>query len=59
MTEQTEYQYDVFISHSHTDKEWVHSWLLPRLEVAGYARCRFSSIPFTCEAQFSGCYPLM
>ena len=59
MTERTEYQYDVFISYGHTDKEWVHSWLLPRLEVAGYAGCRFSSIPFTCEAQFGGWDSLM
>lgn len=59
MTEQIEYQYDVFISCSHTDKEWVHGWLLPRLEAARYAGCHFSSIHFTCEAQFSGCYSLM
>jgi GTPase SAR1 family protein len=24
--------FDVFISHSHQDAEWVHDWLLPRLE---------------------------
>ncbi|TEU19311.1 MAG: hypothetical protein E3J21_04170 [Anaerolineales bacterium] len=39
MTEQTEYQYDVFISYSHTDKEWVHGWLLPRLETADLQVC--------------------
>lgn len=39
MTEQTEYEYDVFISYSHTDKEWVHGWLLPRLEAAGLRVC--------------------
>jgi hypothetical protein len=59
MTEQTEYQYNVFISYSHTDEKWVHGWLLPRLEAAGYTGCRFSGIPFTCEAQFSGWDSLM
>jgi WD40 repeat protein len=39
MTGQAEYQYDVFISYSHTDKEWVHDWLLPRLEAAGLRVC--------------------
>jgi len=39
MTEQTEYQYDVFVSYSHTDKEWVHDWLLPRLEAASLRVC--------------------
>lgn len=31
--------YDVFISYSHADKAWVHSWLLPRLEAAGLRVC--------------------
>ena len=35
MTEQTEYQYDVFISYSHADGEWVRGDLLPQLEGAG------------------------
>ena len=39
MTEQSEYQYDVFISYSHTDKEWVWGWLVPRLKKAGLAVC--------------------
>jgi WD40 repeat protein len=39
MTGQAEYQYDVFISYSHTDKEWVHGWLLPRLEAASLRVC--------------------
>ena len=30
-----EYQYDVFISYSHTDAEWVKEQLLPRLEQGG------------------------
>jgi len=33
------YQCDVFISYSHADKEWVHGWLLPRLEAAGLRVC--------------------
>ncbi|WP_343410541.1 toll/interleukin-1 receptor domain-containing protein [Candidatus Amarolinea dominans] len=35
MTEQADYLYDVFISHSQTDKEWVWDELLSRLENAG------------------------
>ncbi|MDH4137815.1 MAG: toll/interleukin-1 receptor domain-containing protein [Anaerolineae bacterium] len=35
MNEQTEYPYDVFISYSHADEEWVTDTLLPRLEGAG------------------------
>jgi hypothetical protein len=31
--------YDVFISYSHHDQEWVHGWLLPRLEERGLLAC--------------------
>jgi hypothetical protein len=39
MSEQTEYAYDVFISYSHQDEEWVTGMLLPRLEEAGLRVC--------------------
>ena len=39
MNEQTEYTYDVFISYSHHDEEWVTGTLLPRLEEAGLRVC--------------------
>jgi hypothetical protein len=39
MTEQAEYQYDVFISYSHADRAWVWEVLLPRLEEAGLGVC--------------------
>jgi len=40
MVEQgTEFAYDVFISYSHADKEWVRRWLLPCLEDAGLRVC--------------------
>lgn len=35
MSGQTDYPYDVFISYSHADREWVWDVLLPRLEEAG------------------------
>ena len=35
MNDKTDYQYDVFISYSHRNKEWVRGILLPRLENAG------------------------
>jgi hypothetical protein len=35
MSEQTEYNYDVFISYSHAGRAWVWDELLPRLEEAG------------------------
>jgi len=31
--------FDVFISYSHRDVEWVKDWLLPRLEAAGLSVC--------------------
>ena len=33
------YPFDVFISYSHLDEEWVWDWLLPRLKAAGLAIC--------------------
>jgi hypothetical protein len=29
------FRYDVFISYSHRDEDWVQNWLLPKLEAAG------------------------
>ena len=34
-----EFEYDVFISYSHRDDEWVWNWLLPRLKAAGLVVC--------------------
>lgn len=31
--------YDVFISYSHHDEQWVNNWLLPHLEGAGLRVC--------------------
>jgi hypothetical protein len=31
--------YDVFVSYSHSDFEWVTGFLLPRLEAAGLSAC--------------------
>ena len=40
MTEREKtYTYDIFISYSHRDKQWVHGWLLPRLDAAGLRVC--------------------
>jgi hypothetical protein len=39
MSEPTEYTYDVFISYSHRDEDWVVNTLLPRLEAAGLRVC--------------------
>jgi tetratricopeptide (TPR) repeat protein len=33
------YRYDVFISYSQADADWVWDWLLPRLEEAGLEVC--------------------
>lgn len=33
------FTYDVFISYSHHDNDWVRGWLLPRLESAGLHVC--------------------
>lgn len=32
-------RYDVFISYSHKDEDWVQNWLLARLEAAGLKVC--------------------
>jgi tetratricopeptide (TPR) repeat protein len=34
-----DFTYDVFISYSHRDADWVQTWLLPRLEAAGLRVC--------------------
>jgi len=39
MSEPTAYTYDVFISYSHRDEDWVANTLLPRLEDAGLRVC--------------------
>jgi hypothetical protein len=39
MVSQPSFRYDVFISHSPADREWVDAWLLPRLEQAGLSVC--------------------
>lgn len=39
MVSQPEFLYDVFISHSSADREWVDAWLLPRLEAGGLRVC--------------------
>lgn len=39
MVSQPSFRYDVFISHSPADREWVDAWLLPRLEQAGLGVC--------------------
>jgi len=35
MSESSEYLYDVFISYSQPERQWVEEWLVPRLEQAG------------------------
>jgi hypothetical protein len=39
LSHQNTFDYDVFISYSHRDSEWVRDWLLPRLEAAGLRVC--------------------
>ncbi|MGE0820983.1 MAG: toll/interleukin-1 receptor domain-containing protein [Candidatus Binatia bacterium] len=39
MSDQSNYRYDVFISYSHVDRDWVWNELLPRLENAGLRVC--------------------
>ncbi len=39
MTDPQRYRYDVFVSYSQDDHEWVWQWLLPRLEAAGLSVC--------------------
>ncbi len=39
MPDQTEFDYDVFISYSHADKTWVRGELLKRLEAGGLRAC--------------------
>jgi tetratricopeptide (TPR) repeat protein len=36
---ETDFKYDVFISYSHKDEEWVINTLLPALEIAGLRVC--------------------
>lgn len=36
---QQRFRYDVFISYSHHNREWVHGWLLPQLKGAGLKVC--------------------
>ena len=31
----SDFKYDVFVSYSHQDSEWVRDWLVPRLQKAG------------------------
>ena len=31
--------FDIFVSYSHKDKDWVRNWLLPELEAAGVSYC--------------------
>jgi hypothetical protein len=39
LTEQGDYSYDVFISYSHADKDWVRRELLPNLEARSLRIC--------------------
>lgn len=33
------FRYNVFVSYSHRNKEWVRGWLVPQLQQAGLAVC--------------------
>src|SRR6185295_4280431 len=35
------FAYDVFVSHSSQDQEWVLGWLIPKLEAAGLKPCYY------------------
>ncbi len=39
MNDKANYIYDVFISYSHADQDWVRNWLQPWLEAAGLRVC--------------------
>ena len=39
MTDPQRYRYDVFVSYSQSDHEWVWEWLLPQFEAAGLSVC--------------------
>ena len=47
-------EYDVFVSYSHSDSEWVRDWLFPRLKKAGLKVCidylHFSPLDILVEA---------
>lgn len=39
MSSAMEFRYDVFLSYSHHNAEWVQTWLFPRIEHAGLKVC--------------------
>lgn len=39
MADQSQFTFDVFISYSHANKDWVHNWLLPKLEAEQQRVC--------------------
>ena len=52
MNERPAHTYDVFISYSHHDADWVHDWLLPRLEQASAQAYTLNALALA--YQFSG-----